>query len=109
MYPVLSTHSSHVKHHRFSFGDSLIAVTERSNGAVLYPVLFFLHGRFGAGETWWPIIDRLFPRFRCYSVDLPGYGQSFSSRERGLSLLEHSQVVRHLVDRFVKKEERAVL
>jgi pimeloyl-ACP methyl ester carboxylesterase len=75
----------------------------------LYPVLFFLHGRFGDGEIWWPIIDRLFPRFRCFSVDLPGFGHSFSSRERGLSLLEHSQIVRHLVERFVHKDERAVL
>lgn len=102
-------HISHVKHHRFSYGDCLVAVTERSNGAALYPVLFFLHGRFGDAEIWWPIIDRLFPRFRCFSVDLPGFGQSFSSRERGLSLLEHAQLVQNLVERFVHKDERAVL
>jgi pimeloyl-ACP methyl ester carboxylesterase len=107
MHP--TAQASHIKHHRFSFGDCLVAVTERSNGAALYPTLFFLHGRFGDGETWWPIIDRLFPRFRCFSVDLPGFGHSFSSRERGLSLLEHAQIVRHLVDRFVKNDERAVL
>lgn len=107
MHP--TAHASYIKHHRFSFGDCLVAVTERSNGAVLYPTLFFLHGRFGDGETWWPIIDRLFPRFRCFSIDLPGFGRSFSSRERGLSLQEHSQIVQHLVARFVKKDERAVL
>jgi pimeloyl-ACP methyl ester carboxylesterase len=104
-----TSHLTHVKQHRFSFGDCLVAVTERSNGAVLYPALFFLHGRYGDGEVWWPIIDRLFPRFRCFSVDLPGFGHSFSARERGLSLLEHSQIVHHLVDRFVSKDERAVL
>ncbi len=104
-----ASHLSHVKHHHFSFGDCLVAVTERSNGGALYPVLFFLHGRFGDAEIWWPIIDRLFPRFRCFSIDLPGFGQSFSAHERGLSLLEHSRIICHLVERFVHHEERAVI
>jgi pimeloyl-ACP methyl ester carboxylesterase len=106
---LISNHDSHVKQHRFSFGDCMVAVTERSNGSALYPVLFFLHGRFGHAEIWWPIIDRLFPRFRCFSIDLPGFGHSFSARERGLSLLEHAQIVSRVIERFVKKEERAVV
>jgi pimeloyl-ACP methyl ester carboxylesterase len=68
-----------------------------------------LHGRFGHAEIWWPTIDRLFPRFRCFSIDLPGFGHSFSARERGLSLLEHAQIVSRVIERFVKKDERAVV
>ncbi|OFZ52780.1 MAG: hypothetical protein A2428_04965 [Bdellovibrionales bacterium RIFOXYC1_FULL_54_43] len=59
--------------------------------------LFFVHGRYGDSGCWRPVIERISDRFRCISVDLPGFGGSFSARDRGLSLLEYGALVRGLV------------
>lgn len=97
------------KQHRYSFGDCLVAVTERSCINSPYPTLFFLHGRYGHSEVWEPVADRLSERFRCYLIDLPGFGRSFSARERGLSLLEHAHLVRNLVFNTVEDGRLAIL
>lgn len=95
------------KHHRFSFGDSCIAVSE--TGAEGLPVLLFLHGRFAHGEMWRPAVEILYPQFRCFILDLPGYGDSFSSRDRGWSLLENAHLVTQLVERIKPSGDRVFL
>lgn len=58
---------------------------------------------------WSPLIERLSPGFRCFCVDFPGFGQSFCSRERGLSLLEHAELCEQLMAHLLGAGERAVL
>ncbi len=40
------------------------------------PVLLFIHGWRDSKETWREVIDRLKPRYRCVSLDLPNFGAS---------------------------------
>ncbi|HLE00306.1 MAG TPA: alpha/beta hydrolase [Bdellovibrionota bacterium] len=85
--------------YRYAFGDCHVCVHE--DHPVELPssglALFFVHGRYGNSETWRPVIERISDRFRCISIDLPGFGSSFSARDRGLSLLEYGALVRGLV------------
>jgi abhydrolase domain-containing protein 6 len=116
--------------HRFSFGECCVAIEERapaalpetmpanvsenmidepSHSAPTRRVLFFLHGRFGRGDQWRKVIEPLQERYRCLVPDLPGFGQSFSSRERGLSLLENAHMIRNLITHFAGRDEKIIL
>ena len=99
--------------HWFSFGDCCLSISESAPSPGVSwsskQVLFFLHGRFGQGEMWRPLIERLSSHFRCLYLDLPGFGHSFSVRGRGFSLLEQAIILTHVVRRFVSQDHRAVL
>jgi pimeloyl-ACP methyl ester carboxylesterase len=98
--------------HWFGYGDCCLAVSEhypRDGGAEEKLILFFLHGRYGQSEIWRPLTRHLASRFRCVEIDLPGFGRSLVPRDRGYSLLEHSLMLRAIVDRFVHPGARAVL
>ena len=99
------------REHWFSFGDGYLAVSEcfPKSPAPIEQTLFFLHGRFGHAGIWRPLAHRLASRFRCFQVDLPGFGRSLSCTGRALSLLEHSQIVRALMSRISRESQRAVL
>jgi pimeloyl-ACP methyl ester carboxylesterase len=95
------------KQHRFSFGDSCIAVAEAGDES--YPMLFFLHGRFGQGDMWRPVVEILSSQFRCLVVDFPGYGASFSARGRTWSLLENTLLVAKLTEEFRRPDQKVFL
>lgn len=108
------------RHHHFSFGDCYIRVEEggpddgsESGGPFLSSrgekCLFFLHGRFEHTEMWRPVINALIARFRCFMIDLPGFGHSFSVRDRGLSLLEQAHLVQQLILRFRRQHDQVIL
>jgi pimeloyl-ACP methyl ester carboxylesterase len=101
------------KEHWFSLGESCLAISEwgpsESTHHEQKHVLFFLHGRFGQGEIWKPLAKRLASHFRCFHLDLPGFGRSFSVRGRGFSILEQSQIVRTVLKRFTTAGSKAVL
>lgn len=103
---------SYWKRHHLSFGDCYVAVEEelpRPDLSAPEQTLVFLHGRFAHGEMWQPVIRLLASQFRCLNIDLPGYGHSFSSRDRGLSLLEHAHLVGQLMAHFRRPREQMIL
>jgi pimeloyl-ACP methyl ester carboxylesterase len=97
-------HVPQTQDHWFSFGDCCLSVSESAPGRAADTrgkhSLFFIHGRYGHAAMWSPLVGRLASHFRCLRVDLPGFGRSFSSSGRGLSLLEQVDLVHALVDRF---------
>lgn len=95
--------------HGYSFGDSCIEAWERAPVGDGAATLFFLHGRFGDSVIWDGLSQRLSSSFRCVCPDFAGFGRSFSSRERGLSLLEHAEVCQLLMDRLLAPGAKAVL
>lgn len=109
------------RHHHFSFGDCYIRVEEGGpgedpldSGAPFLSTegekcFFFLHGRFEHTEMWRPVVSALIARFRCITVDLPGFGHSFSVRDRGLSLLEQAMLVGQLIRRFRRASDQVIL
>lgn len=105
------------REHWFGFGDDCISVSEcftqkmpeNSQNEAQIQRLFFLHGRFGHAGIWEPVARRLASRFRCFQVDLPGFGRSFSSTGRAFSLADHSRLVQKLVRHFTPAPERAIL
>src|SRR5690349_6529521 len=89
--------------HWFSFRDSCISVVESVSSlpsSNSKHSIFFLHGRFGQGEMWTPIMDGLSSHFRCIALDFPGFGRSFSARDRAFTLLEHASLVNELIHKF---------
>lgn len=107
------------RNHHFSFGDCYIRVEEGGPGqgfenssflsSACETALFFLHGRFEHTEMWRPVTHALTSRFRCFTIDLPGFGHSFSVRDRGLSLLEQAYLVQQLISRFRRRGEQVIL
>jgi pimeloyl-ACP methyl ester carboxylesterase len=97
-----------IKQHKLSVGESCISVSE-SGPVDPEKTLVFLSGRYGVAALWQPVVERLRFRFRCLSIDLPGFGESFSSRDDGYSLGELALMVRLIVSHFCKKGPKAVL
>jgi pimeloyl-ACP methyl ester carboxylesterase len=100
--------------HWFSYDDCCLAVSELRpchEGPAKNPrhMLVFLHGRFGHGEIWMPLVRRLAAHFQCLHLDLPGFGRSLSARGRGHSIQEQSRMIRHVVARFLPRGLQAVL
>lgn len=99
--------------HWFSIGDCCLAVIESAPSVEFIRPrrhsLFFLHGRFGQSEMWHPLVEKLSPHFRCFQIDLPGFGRSFSVRGSGYSLLEQAALLKHVVRSLVPRQNRAVL
>lgn len=106
-------HAHETREHWLSYGDCCLAVSEtypkNHSHEELRETLFFLHGRYGHGEIWRPLTTRLASHYRCLQVDFPGFGRSFSARDRGLSILEHSQLIQSLIERFAIGGRGAVL
>ncbi len=71
--------------------------------------LFFLHGRFGDSEVWEPIMAQLSDRNPCFSVDFPGFGQSFCVGGHTLSLLEQAGLVIELIQKLTLPDQKAIL
>jgi pimeloyl-ACP methyl ester carboxylesterase len=87
--------------HLFSFRDCCVRVQERGpSPSAAAASLIFLHGRYGASESWEPVTSALSRRFRCLLVDLPGFGRSFSVLQRGLTFHELEAFLKGLVLRF---------
>lgn len=100
------------KEHWFAFNDCCVHVSEAGpvglaeESPAIRDVLLFLHGRFGDAESWIPLIRILSERFRCYSLDLPGFGSSFSVMDRALSLIEQAELVEHVCRRLAAMGRR---
>ena len=89
-----------MERHGFAFGDAYVRVnvTEPSVARAPLPTLYFLHGRFSDSTTWNPVIAKL-PQYRCVSLDFPGFGHSFSMRERGFGVAEHVRLLGEVLKR----------
>ena len=102
----------HEKDHWFSFKDSCVSVVERRPQFHLElkgHSLFFLHGRFGCATMWKPLCTRLSSHYRCISVDLPGFGRSYTIGERAFNLLDHVNLVTELTRQMTSESEKVVL
>lgn len=55
--------------------------------------LLLIHGRFGGSATFEPLLAELGGRYHAIVPDLPGFGGSFSARERGLPVTEICELV----------------
>src|SRR5581483_5311494 len=79
------------RQHWFSFNDSCISITEypAEPRSARKEVLFFLHGRLSGGQGWLPLINELVAHYSCISIELPGFGLSYSIDQHGLSLKEY--------------------
>ncbi|OFZ19252.1 MAG: hypothetical protein A2X94_05720 [Bdellovibrionales bacterium GWB1_55_8] len=94
--------------HGFAFGDAYVRVSVfEASGRSSAPTLYFLHGRFGRQECWKPLVQQL-PQFRRVVLDFPGFGSSFSARERGFSLAEHVKLANELLDRIPPLQSSSV-
>lgn len=67
------------------------------------PPLVLLHGNPTHAFLWRHVIAELRSRFRCFAVDLPGFGAS--SGPIGLGVAEHARVVAEAVQRLVPPTE----
>jgi pimeloyl-ACP methyl ester carboxylesterase len=102
------------REHWFSFRDSCIVVIEKGGaGSPFFSrkkySLFFLHGRFGHTEMWAPLIESFSAHYRCFVLDLPGFGKSFMARDRAFSLLDHSALVLELIQKLSSPDEKIIL
>src|SRR5689334_4875490 len=102
-----------MKDHWFSFKDACVRVVEQERSLFFagppYPYLFiFLHGRFEKGETWSPWMAQLSRNFHCITLDLPGFGRSFSVGSRSFSLLDHASLVQQITRRLASEDEEIV-
>jgi len=84
----------------YAFGEFCVAVTERVPLKQTGPSLLFVHGRFSQPSFWESLTESLSSQHACYTVDLPGFGRSFSVTERGPSLMELVELTESLVDRY---------
>ena len=66
----------------------------------IYSTVIFVHGRFGQAEMWEPMMSALKHQALCISVDLPGFGHSFSAKDRPFSLMEDVRLLDQLIYRF---------
>ena len=91
----------------FAFGDSFLSVRETSSRSEDSNMdLVFLHGRFSDSMMWETLGKALSQQFRCWFVDLPGFGRSFCSSERGLSSRELTELTWKLLSRLMPAERR---
>jgi pimeloyl-ACP methyl ester carboxylesterase len=100
------------KDYWYSFRDACVAVTESTPTSTHYSgsPIFFLHGRFGHGEMWKAVAQGFAAQSRCLTVDLPGFGRSIVSQDRGFFVLEHVDLIHELLQRWVSSpHERATL
>lgn len=47
----------------------------RASGNPKNPPILFLHGFMGTGNDWNDVIQSLFPKYYCLTIDLPGHGE----------------------------------
>jgi pimeloyl-ACP methyl ester carboxylesterase len=55
------------------------------------------------------VVEIMSSQFRCFVIDFPGYGASFSSRGRTWSLLENTHLVTKLAEEFRRPGEKIFL
>lgn len=84
------------QHHVRANGVDLL-VTEYDSAARDAPPLVLLHGIGSRGVSWWPVVDRLAERFRLYSLDLRGHGDS-AKPEAGYLLPDYAADLAALLD-----------
>lgn len=63
-------------------------------------LLVFLHGRFGSSAIWSRVAQQLKGSFRCLFLDFPGFGDSFSIDDRGLTLSESADLVIQVIEQL---------
>ena len=71
--------------------------------------MIFLHGRYGQAEMWEPLMSALKHQASCIAVDLPGFGHSFSAKDRPFSLMENVRLVDQLICKFSASEQSVIL
>lgn len=84
----------------FSFQDCLLSVIEHQPTGTAAGAMLFLHGRLQCSSMWEPVIRQFTRHFRCVSLDLPGYGESFSSLGRSLILDEAVRLAGLLMEKL---------
>ncbi|MBC7692263.1 MAG: alpha/beta hydrolase [Methylotenera sp.] len=89
-----------VRHHRFSFLRSCVAISEQSSSDFSRATLIFVHGRFSAASHWLPLVEPLRAHFTSLLVDLPGFGNSFTLDDQGPSLDESAELLAQLISEF---------
>jgi haloalkane dehalogenase len=95
-----SGREAEVHEHWFGLGDCCISVTEFSPSMASRGSLFFLHGRLGQAEMWDPVIRSLSRSFHCLMMSLPGFGTSYSVRNRVPGFPELADIVSRVIDHF---------
>jgi len=96
--------------HWFSYNNSCLSLRElrptgfNDDGDSSYSILF-VHGRLGHGEIWSSIVENLAHQYRCFLLDLPGYGRSFSVGRHSPSLMEYANLLVAVVEKFSEKEK----
>lgn len=98
----------------FSFKHSCVSVEKDTR---TYPndkdprpgTLLFLHGRLEHSGMWEGLVRGLSNDYRCFSLDLPGYGRSFSVGQEALSLLEHASLVSAFLANRMSVDQKVVL
>lgn len=98
-----------IHEHWFGFGETCVRVTEHRPREEKLHNLFFLHGRYGHAESWNSILCELAQSYRCFSLDLPGFGRSFHVRGSGLSLFEAAILTERLISYLIDARENVIL
>ena len=71
-----------------------IYLTECGSGS---PILF-LHGAPDSAEMWSGVIEHLKGRYRCFALDLPGFGRSTAPRHFNSSLENMAHFLNTLIE-----------
>lgn len=98
--------------HWFSFGECSVAVEEKGPSHGSRGILFFIHGRFGTGACWGPLLEQLKDDYRCFVIHLPGCGgmsRSVAIQHHPLTLLDCVELVMQVLKYFVPEGFRAIL
>ncbi|HUP57501.1 MAG TPA: alpha/beta hydrolase [Bdellovibrionota bacterium] len=93
----------------FSFADCCIHGIEFKQSEGAKASVLFLHGRYGDATLWAAVARELGSSARCLSIDLPGFGDSYSIRRGGLSLIESAVLIEHAIEQFATPGEPVVL
>lgn len=99
--------------HWFSFGECSVEIDEKvPTASISRGTLFFLHGRFGNGACWRPLLDRLSHDFRCIVIHFPGCAgltRSAAVVHRPLSLFDTVELVMQAIRRFASSDSKVIL
>jgi|GEM_PF-2332117 len=99
--------------HWFSFGKCSVEIDEKGpTASISRGTLFFLHGRFGNGACWRPLLDRLSRDFRCIMIHFPGYAgleRSAVVEHRPLSIFDTVDLVLQVISRFAASDSKIIL
>jgi pimeloyl-ACP methyl ester carboxylesterase len=94
MHSELNWQNLHPTFH--DLGDATLAVRQIGNG----PDVLFVHGVPTHGYTWRHLAAALAPEFRCWLVDLPGFGDARWTDRTDFRFVAQAQRLAALVDRL---------